>query len=467
MKIFLWLGLFFLFFLPPTDPDLGWQLRCGQQIWTQAKICTTNEFSVVLPGYFTSYPAGSQFLIYPFYHLLNLFGLSLFNGLLLLGTFYLFLKLSGDKSLRLIILPFLIFLSWSVFGFGIRGQLLSIFYFTLLLFLLDSPKKNWVWFSPLVILLWVNSHGSFVVGLVLLAFFLAQQTFELFTQRIKLKRYFSFCLIFVLSLVAGFLNPFTFRIYLEAWRHFHIVQLNQLIAEWVSPTIFYQIMIVLFLGLAAYSLFKSRQQKFLVFKILLLMAFTFLAFQARRNIAFFFVSAGWIISSMDLKKDFKYLTPLPIIAIFVFGFFYQLPKTLIIDSNWQRFCQSGPVQFACDAVEFLKKQPEKGPPNDEAGNIFNTYEQGGFLIWQLPEYKIFVDGRMPAWSTPSGKSPYTLYLDTLQTQPGWQETLDQYKINWLLIAPNTFMDLRIRSNPQSFGWQEVYRDPTAVIYQKK
>lgn len=466
MKIFLWLGLFFLFFLPPTDPDLGWQLRCGQQIWEQGKICTTNEFSVLLAGYLTSYPAGYQFLIYPFYKFFNLFGLSLLGALMMFLSLYLFLNLSGNKTLRLMILPLIIFLSWSVFGFGLRSQLLGIFYFALLLFLIDSPKKNWLWFSPLVILAWVNSHGSFILGLVLLAFFLAQQTFSILTKKMSLKQYFSFCLIFVFSFIASFLNPFTFRIYLEAWRHFHVVQLNQLIAEWVPPTLFPQIMIVLFLGLALYSLCKFRQQKLWLLKILLLTAFAFLAFQARRNIAFFFLSAGWIISSMDLKKSLKYLTPLPIIAIFVFGFFFQLPKTLIIDSNWQRFCQSGSVRFTCEAVEFLKKQPA-GPPNGEASNIFNTYEQGGFLIWQLPEYKIFVDGRMPAWSTPSGKSPYTIYLDTLQTQPGWQETLKQYHINWLLIAPNTFMDLRIRNNPQAFGWLEVYRDPAAVIYKKQ
>ncbi len=128
----------------------------------------------------------------------------------------------------------------------------------------------------------------------------------------------------------------------------------------------------------------------------------------------------------------------------------------MVNSSWERFCQ---IRYACKAAEFLKKQPEKGV-------IFNTYEQGGFLIWQLPEYKVFIDGRMPAWPHPSGKSPYTIYLETLQTQPGWQETLKEYNINWLFIGPGTFMDLKIRENPESFGWQEVYRDKKAVIYKK-
>jgi len=107
----------------------------------------------------------------------------------------------------------------------------------------------------------------------------------------------------------------------------------------------------------------------------------------------------------------------------------------------------------------LRQQPEKG-------NIFNRYEWGGFLIWQLPEYKVFVDGRMPAWEHPSGKSPYTIYLETLQNQPGWEETLKEYNINWILISPGTFMDLLLQPNPKKFGWEEVYRDKISVIYKR-
>ena len=82
------------------------------------------------------------------------------------------------------------------------------------------------------------------------------------------------------------------------------------------------------------------------------------------------------------------------------------------------------------------------------------------------KYKIFVDGRMPAWKTPSGKSPYTIYLETLQTQPGWQKILKDYNINWILISPGTFMDLLLKKNPTKFGWQEVFRDEVSVVYEK-
>ncbi|HUS52345.1 MAG TPA: hypothetical protein VMX77_02660, partial [Candidatus Bathyarchaeia archaeon] len=261
----------------------------------------------------------------------------------------------------------------------------------------------------------------------------------------------------LLGLAATLLNPFGNKIYFEAWRHFSGTPLSHLIAEWVPPPAWLQIIIILLTGASIWILVQTKKRSLTLFKLLVLAGLAFLALRARRDIIFFFFFAGNIFSLIKIKN--KWLTPLTFLAaitIFIFGFFLQLPRTIMIDANWERFCETRSV---CQAAEFLKKQPEKG-------NIFNTYEQGGFLIWQLPEYKVFVDGRMPAWPHPSGKSPYTIYLETLQTQPGWQETLKEHKINWLLISPGTFMDLKIKDNPQSFGWQEVYRDKKAVIYKK-
>lgn len=463
--IFLIFGLFLLFFLPPLDPDLGWQLRCGQQIWQEKKICSQNEFSVLLANYRWPHSHSLyQFLIFPFYQIGGLLGLSLINGFLILASIIFFLSLSGQKEVKIVSLPLLIFLSWSVLGFGIRSQLLSFFYFFLLLKLIEIGNGNKIslfFFSPLIMFFWTNSHGGFVLGVFLLLVFLFEKTIWLVWKNQSFKTYFSILGVIFLSLLATLLNPFGFQVYLEAWRHFSVVPLAQLIAEWVPPPPWFQIAICFFLSLAGGVLYQTKKKPLTIFKFLVLIGLAFLAFKARRNLAFFFFFAVYVISAVKIKTEkTKPLALLATMLIFILGFLLQLPKTLMIDTNWQRFCQAGRTKFASQAIEFLKQQEEKG-------NIFNIYEQGGFLIWQLPEYKVFIDGRMPAWPTPSGKSPYTIHLETLQTQPGWQEALEKYEINWLLIGPGTFMDLKIKDNPESFGWQEVYRDKIAVIYKRK
>lgn len=459
------IGLFLLFFLPPTDPDLGWHLRCGQQIWQERQICSQNTFSVLMENYlWADARALYQLLIYPFYHLFGLFGLSLLNSLVMLVGFIFWFSLSGKQEIKIISLPLLIFFSWPVLDFGIRNQLLSLVFFISLLKLIELGNKRrikWFSFSPLVMFLWVNSHGGFVLGVFLLGVFLLEKTVWLIINRQQFKNYLFNLGITSLSIGATFLNPFGYKVYLEGWRHFLTIPLARLIAEWVPPHYWFQVAIWLFLAVALWVLSQTRKKPLAMLKLLVLIGFTFLALKARRDLAFFFFFASYVIATIKVEtKKLKPAVLLASITLFSFGLFFQLPKALFINSNWARFCLSGNVKYPCQAVEFLKAQPEKG-------NIFNRYEWGGFLIWQLPEYKIFVDGRMPAWPTPSGKSPYTIYLETLQTQPGWQETLEEYNIDWILISPGTFMDLKLRPSPESFGWQEIYRDSQSVVYKKQ
>ncbi|MBI4999211.1 hypothetical protein HZB97_00385 [Candidatus Gottesmanbacteria bacterium] len=260
---------------------------------------------------------------------------------------------------------------------------------------------------------------------------------------------------------------FGLSIYQEAWQHFAQVNLNQLIAEWVPPVPFLWWLILLS-GLVLFLILLFTAEFSNLILAFLPLLFGFLALKARRHLPFYFLvwfylffylpNLKKILNSWLKNESFRNdLALLTIVFLLVFGFF-RLSKTLATNLSWQNYCQNSRLSYPCGAIQFLRRQPP--------ANIFNRYEWGGFLIWQLPEYKVFVDGRMPAWNHPSGRSPYTIYLETLQTQPGWQETLKEYKIDWILISPGTFMDLLLKPNPEKFDWQEVYRDKAAVIFKK-
>ena len=460
------IGLFFLFFLPPTDPDLGWQLQCGKQIWQMGKICYLNTFSVFLPNYPWSHSNTLyQISLYPFYRFLGLPGLSFYNSLLVAASFFIFFLLAGQKTLRLILLPLVIYLSWGVFSFGIRGQVTSLFYFLLLLLVFEKSKQNIkaFFFSPLILFLWANSHGSFVVGIVMLALFFLEKTLFAFKEKKISKNYSLYAVFCFLALAVTLVNPFGLKIYEEAWRHFHTVALSKLIAEWVPPTSFYRLFVYLFLALGLYLLALIRKEPLSLFKTFLLVGLAYLAIKARRNLTYFFIFGVYVLSFAKEKflshQRLETLSLLVALFLFVYGFFYQFPKTLLLDTSWPKYCLSGQVEYPCAAVEFLKKQP--------AGNLFNRYEWGGFLIWQLPQDKIFVDGRMPAWKTPSGKSPYTVFLDTYLPQVGWQETLKQYNIKWILVSPYGYLGTVLQSDPTNKDWEQVYLDQVAIVFKRR
>ena len=497
------ISLFLIFLLPPTDPDLGWQLRCGELFWTEQSFCEDNQFSVLLEDYsWPNHAWGYQATIYPIYQAFDGWGLTVLNALLMTAAFgFLFAAYRCSSAIycALAILA-TIYFGWGVFSFGIRSQLVGFFFFNLTLYLLTKVegKPKLAFLLPLVVLVWTNTHGSVILGLILILSYLTFRVIrEMQGSRAERGVLISYAIaslikdgtflkhkpppLLVSSLLAvgaTLINPFGFRIYEEMWRHFSgPIDLSKLIAEWVPPQPHIQ-QIVLISGGAVvfiYMVYHAFVETRLIASlphVLLIPFFAFFALKARRNVPFHFVVLSYsLLNSLKTKISplRNQLAGLLSVGVLLYGLIIQLPNAIEQDH-----CRGNP----CAAIEFLKEQ---GPPNGEASNIFNRYEWGGFLIWQLPEYKIFVDGRMPAWRDATrslgegwaDKSPYTIYLHTLQTRqaggqarPGWQETLDQYDISWILISPNTFMDLKLRPNPENFGWQELFRNKTSVVYKK-
>ncbi len=500
-------SLSFLFLLPPTDPDLGWHLRCGQEIWQGHGFCRQNHFTVLLENYsWPNHAWGYQAIIYPIWSALGGYGLTVFNALLMTAAFgFLFAAYRCSSAIHCALgILATIYFGWGVFSFGIRSQLLGFFFFNLTLlevahFFTNFSVAARPWRAPpsqffrayialpLTMLLWANTHGSVILGLILIGWSILTATADHLDKPYILK---TLIPIFLASAGATLVNPFGFGLYEEMWRHFAgPIDLSKLIAEWVPQPQTQQIILISGAVVFLYLLLKlaaggtgggrpvERPQRApasedvgrdepvagpaagKILFALLIPIFAFWALRARRNVPFYFVVLSYsFLSSLKTKISplRNQLAALLAIGVLLYGLLVQLPQAIEYDD-----CQR---DVPCQAVEFLKTQ--------EVGNIFNRYEWGGFLIWQLPEDKIFVDGRMPAWtsfakaSESQPVSPYIIYLHTLQNRSGWEETLDQYEIDYILISPGTFMDLLLAPDPSSFGWQELFRNKTSVVYKR-
>lgn len=463
-KFLFFLLIFLIFLLPARDPDFGWQLRCGQELLNSGKLCTHNLFSVVLPGYTWAYPI----LVYPVFlattfTAFGFWGISILNAFLITLSYLLLFSSIKNKSLQkmsliLISIP----LSWSVFSLGLRAQEFSLFFFSLTLFILlrfRLTQTKLILLLPFIFFLWANTHGGLIYGFFLLLFFLVEQLLLKNWQKSL-----SITTLLTFSFFATLINPFGINLYKEILLHTQ-VPLDALIAEWVPPSPLYSLALVfVFLFLISSILFSlvTNRKKPSLFLLLASILFFLLALKARRNLPFsFFVIILLLLEtkvfpSSRTKVVSSLFTVFLVFAILFMGF-TRLSSTNKTNTDWSLFCQSAPVPYPCNAVSFLQKQPTKGA-------IFNTYEWGGFLIWQLPEFKVFVDGRMPAWPHPSGKSPYTLYLEIIQAQKGWEQVLIDYGVDWILIQNQTFLDLELQKKPKPWV-KEAYRDSEAVIYQ--
>ncbi|GAC1455344.1 MAG: hypothetical protein PVSMB4_15860 [Ktedonobacterales bacterium] len=79
--------------------------------------------------------------------------------------------------------------------------------------------------------------------------------------------------------------------------------------------------------------------------------------------------------------------------------------------------------FPVAAVEALHR--DGLPP----GRGFNTVEWGGYLIYALPEYRVFIDSRSDFY----GQALLQDYLTIMGVAPGWQRALDRYHVSWALL----------------------------------
>ncbi|HAZ29229.1 TPA: hypothetical protein DCY43_00535 [candidate division WWE3 bacterium] len=445
--------VFALFFLPPRDPDLGWQLRCGQEILLGKGFCSQNHFSALLPNY--SWPNHHwlyQIMAFSTYQAGGFWGLTVLNAVVMsLGFIVFYLAIKGHSWEKAAAFLFSVFVGWGTFGLGLRSQELGVVYFCLMLLIVAkaSERPRLKLLLPLVMLVWANSHGSFTLGLVLIAFFTP--------------------VMLVPAILATLINPHGFQIYQEVWRHFAGVDLSQLIAEWTPPVPGVFALIALFsCWLAIYFLTVGKTNR--LRNALLIGAFALLALKANRHVPYVFLLAVFLILQQKIAGDFsagsekirRAVTVLACFAILMYSSYllhgrYSLAARQ--NGSVESYCLTSWLSYPCEAIDYLREM-------NEGGIIYNRYEWGGYLIWQLPDYKVFVDGRMPAWPTPSGKSPYTIYLETLQNQPGWQDTLKEYNVSWLLISPGTFMDLLIGDGPEEYGYTEVKRGNQYVLYKR-
>ena len=460
--VFSILFIFLLFLLPPTDSDFGWHFRYGQYFMETGKFLRENTLTYYLPGYVWNNSYGLyQIFTYSIYKVFGFLGLSLANSILFVFSFVFFYKIN-PKLLKtnLILFLFIILFGINVFGIGFRAQEFSFLFLILEFFLLKKSEENskyFIFFIPLFIL-WVNIHGGFILGVIVLSAYLVNQIFGKNFKKAYLTTVF-----LIISVLATFINPYGINVYAEDIRHIS-TPMKLLIAEWLEPILIFKLLILGFLLGCIYIAVRAKN-KFKLFWLILLLVFSYLAFTAKRNLPFFALVTT--LSLINLKGDIfkrfedsilaKKIT-IPLLLLFiVFLLGFQIPKTFDITLNWKSYCTKGLLPYPCKAVDFIKKN------NIQGTNVFSSYEWGGFLEWQLPNYKFFVDGRTPAWKTPEGKSPYTVYLELIQAQPGYQERFEKYHTNWLLIGANTFLDIELQNNKNS-PWKEVYRDSISVIY---
>jgi hypothetical protein len=106
-------------------------------------------------------------------------------------------------------------------------------------------------------------------------------------------------------------------------------------------------------------------------------------------------------------------------------------------------------QYPVRAMAWLA---EHNPP----GKLLNEYAWGGFLVWDLRQEPVFVDGRTDLF----GDAVIGDWMVAVEAGQGWEEVLARREVGLVLLEPGRPLLARL----QAAGWQPYYQDEQAVIY---
>ena len=438
--------------LSPAHSDTWWLLRAGKDLVTTGQIPLTDTYSYTVAGLpWPNHEWLTEVLFYAAYSAAGMPGLAgLAAGLILVAALLSWRLSEGPFELR-----FLVFgaaLIASAHAFALRPLIVTLAMFSVSCVLIRFDK---VWWLPLLILLWVNFHGGAVFGV--LAVFALGASDLLSGQLHGAKAAIRLGGMATLSLAATFLSPLgsTFWTFIpeSATRSAN----NQLL-EWASP------------GLSAQFLPFWLTAAALV--VLTVRGWRRIDYRQRRLVAVALGVLPLAVSSMRTVPIF-FLVAIPAVTILASARRVPARDTRTPSSHRrsENLRLNGAIRMAFAAaaalgVTLVWRNPPDAlrwhPVRPEAATaiaacdspIYNTYNNGGELIWFVPQQKVFIDNR---------HDPYPTELlnaaRTLETDGDFRPLFDRYGIRCAAVPPDSVVG---RSLHQA-GWSVQYQDGQWLI----
>jgi hypothetical protein len=441
-----------------TDPDIWWHLKTGEYIAAHKTIPHTDPFSYTRAGQpWIAHEWLSELLLFELERSIGFGALILvFSAILCAAFFFLYLRCGPAPYIAGVLT---LFGAWATAPvWGVRPQIFSLLLTSLWLFLLERSERNpkLLWWTVPLTLLWVNLHAAFALGLALSALFLIGEFFEnkLARRSQQNLRHAAFILLFDLLIVP--LNPNGLRMFSYPFETLRSPAIQNYIVEWASPNFHrpeYWLFLLTILG--AFATLTCSRLQLRPRDLLLLLVSLYASLCSIRMIPLFILIAvpliaqrlgNWPHISPRPQRNPASRTFLNAVIVLSMVIFASVRITQVI----QRLPQAEAQQFPAAAVAYLQSHPPAGP-------IFNHYDWGGYLIWNLhPAIPVFIDGRTDLYGEPLLHD----FADLYQFRGPWQQILQRWRIQTVLVPSASALATGLRGAP---GWTVSYHDSQATI----
>ena len=468
------IALFTMAVRETLDPDMWWHLRTGEYI-LQHGIPAQDVFTFTVPqNAWVTHEWLSQLIMWLVYLAGGLPSLILFFAALIALTYWLlYLACPGRPYLAAFIV--LLTAITSAIVWGARPQIFNLLLTAVFVLIVEWVKDGqWrvrtLWWLPLLTLVWANLHSGYLLGVVLLGTYavgdVAQRWLATPTERTLGKTAVAHLFGATgVSFLAAAVNPSGVELWIYPFLTLGSGPMQAYIQEWHSPdfhqTYFWPFAAMLALGVLGLIFRKERPT---ITELLLFLGTGAAGLLSARHIPLFAIVAAPILARSWLSVDLdpKGLTnrtgnnadskPLgSLLVVLNWLLLVVAVGTAVIWSITKIGGNDAAIEarFPVAAVDYL----EASGLAEARG--YNSYNWGGYLIWRgVP---VFVDGRADVYG-----DPFLLYYRrTFDVLSGWQEPLDEYDVDYVLMESGSPLTAVLAVSPD---WTEVYADDLAQIF---
>ncbi len=458
------------------DCDTGFHIRIGEYVLETSSVPKFDIFSFSPPVDKWIHTAWLSDVIMAVLH--RTFGLTavvIFYAFLISFVYYLLFRIIRQLGVNIIFTTLIVLLV--VFSSGLHWLARPhIFSWILILFwyyILDSfwyKQRNYLFLLPPIMLLWVNLHGSFVLGFMLIAIYLSGSVFSMFRKKDKElngRRAKFLGLATIACLVVSLINPYTYDVLVYPFKLVSDKFIMDNIDEFLSPNFHKStIMGFEFLLLLTIVIFIFSRNRLNLIELTLTLAFTHMALYSLRYIPLFSIIVAPILArraesilneSNGVLANFirKRTNGITATDASARGCVWIVLAVVVIAIG----INSGTLVYRFDdkekpvaAVEFLKREKLKG-------NMFNNDEFGDYIIYSAyPEYRVFIDDRI---GTPYDVGRLKEYFKVAYLEPGWDGVINKYNISWIIFNNKSILSRFLLENK---GWHLIYSDKVANIF---
>ncbi len=458
---------------PEADPDFWWHVRTGRYILEHGLPGHDLYTYTVSDHVWVDHEWLSEALMAWVFGWGGMTAISILFGLLTWAGILLLARSARAGSAPYVVAGLGLALAVAAAGpiWGPRAQMITFFLASLELHWIRTyleGRSRALYFLPLLMALWANLHGGWVIGFVFLGVAVVAELAraladrENLAARVHARR---LVIIGAVSAVAMLATPYGLRVYAYPIATVFSPAQQQLIVEWFSPDFhrtdlkpFELMVMLLFVG------FALRRPS--LWELLLSLAALAFALQSVRNVALFVAattpilittwsgvwrelsgSRGWRLGRIEVRPLLAATTGVVLLVI-------ALATVLQISTRLRTQESLTRREYPVAAADWLAANPQVGT------RMFNQYGWGGYLAYRFypdPDRRVFIFGEAELM----GDSLLNRYQDVAALRPNWMQVLDDEHVDYVVFNNHVALTDVLATSP---GWKKVYEDSEAVIY---